>query len=75
MSKHLMFGSDVTTGSWRLPAETDIAQLTNRLQTAMETGTVERVAVELNDNPLTRGDLLFNGAVIASAVVVELPEL
>ncbi len=73
MGKHLLLGSD-TRFNWRLPADTDVGELTERLKTAMETGAVERVAIEMNDDPLNRAELLVNGGVVGCAVVVELPE-
>ena len=74
MSKHLILGGDPTAANWRLPSETNVDELTDRLKIAMTAGTVETVVVEMGDDPLTRADLLVNGRVVASATVVELPE-
>ena len=74
MGKHLLLGT-ATTVNWRLPADSDVGEITERLKTAMETGTVERVTIEMNDDPLNRAELLVNGSVVACAAVVELPEL
>jgi hypothetical protein len=74
MAKHLLLGTD-TTANWRLPADSDVEAITERLKTAMETGTVERITVEMNDDPLNQAELLVNGNVVACAAVVELPEL
>ena len=74
MGKHLMLGTG-TTLNWRLPADSDASEITERLKVAMETGTVERVTIEMNDDPLNRAELLVNCSVVACAAVIETPEL
>jgi hypothetical protein len=74
VSKHLIIGHTATGANWRLPAETDLEALADRLKVALNAGIVETVTVELWDNPLTRGELLVNGAVVATALAVELPD-
>ncbi len=74
MAKHLLLGTGSTV-NWRLPADSDASEITERLKTAMETGSVELVTIEMNDDPLNRAELLVNGSVVACAAVVETPEL
>jgi hypothetical protein len=74
VSKHLIIGHTDKGANWRLPAETDLEALTGLLKVALNAGAVETVTVELWDDPLTRGELLVNGAVVATALAIELPE-
>ena len=72
VSKHLLINGVAT--NWRLPAETDVDALHERIRSAMREGAVIEVEGELGDAPLERTSMLLNGRAIATANVVELSE-
>jgi hypothetical protein len=70
MPKHLSLSAE-STHNWRLPADTDVDGLRNRLRTAMEKGQVIDVQVEMNNDPRATAPVLINGN---NLLVYDLPE-
>jgi hypothetical protein len=75
MAKHLMLGTEASQ-TWRLPPDTDLRALQNRIQDCMTRRSVMRVSVELGlgDRPVVQGQLMLNGATLVMAAVVESPD-
>jgi len=66
---------DGTSNSvWRLPSDTDLVELGERLEVAMEAGTPVRVRVEIQDNPLGSGTVIVHAGKVWAIVLVDRPE-
>ncbi len=58
----------------RLPAETDVDQLQDRLAAAYATSSLARVTFELDDTPLGRSTLVVNPRQVGWWTVMDLPD-
>lgn len=73
MSKHII--TEKQDGpNWRLPSETDLADLSDAVKHGIDEGTAVEIEVELNDNPLGRGSLILNGRSLTQVAIIEVPE-
>ena len=73
MEKRLVISTDASA-NWTLPEETDVGGLQNVLHEAMRSGAVIRVPVVIQQKgrvPMVVSDLILNGKMLVSAVVME----
>lgn len=70
MAKDLVFGNG-RYERWRLPDEYDLESLKSDLEEAFTKGTFVWIAVELDERPPRRGDLILNGRVVPFAAIVD----
>lgn len=77
MAKYIVLGTG-ERATWRLPAETDLDDLTKRVGRCMTEQNFVEVAVEMQDQPRyeprDRGMLVLNGQALPFAALVERPE-
>ncbi len=64
----------LTGANWRLPGETDLAALRDRLVDATAKGEAVPVEVEMSDNPLDRHTVIVNPSQAHSVLLAEPPE-
>jgi hypothetical protein len=69
-----MGGGNLSGVNYRLPADTDLASLTARIEQAMGEGQGVTVVVELEDNPLSNHRVVINCATVRSVLIAEMPE-
>ena len=77
MAKYIVLGTG-ERATWRLPAETDLDDLRDRVGRCMAEQSCAEVAVEMQDQPRyeprDRGILVLNGRALPFAALVERPE-
>jgi len=72
MAKHLLV--DGAGDNWRLPADTDLSDLADRIMTTMAEGGVLDVRVEFGDTPLGSSRAFINTRNVRMLCAVETPE-
>jgi hypothetical protein len=72
MAKHLCI--ETMNDNWRLPAETDMDNLNQRISNAFAKGLPLEVPVELGDDPRARTVLTINTARVKWIAAIETPE-
>jgi hypothetical protein len=67
-------GGNLSGVNYRLPADTDLAALTARIEQAMGDGQGVTVVVESEDDPLSNHRVIINCATVRSVLIAETPE-